>query len=110
MPTSTVLSIADLTLDPRTMQVTRKGIAIELTIKEYALLACLMRAQGRTLTREVITDHVWSYEVANGSNVIDVYIRTLRRKIDDQYDVKLIQTVRGIGYRMVTGGENVQST
>jgi DNA-binding response OmpR family regulator len=100
-PKTPVLQTADLILDPRILQVTRAGCAIDLTSKEYAVLECLMRAGGSILTREIIADHVWSYDVANGSNVIDVYIRTLRRKIDDPYEVKLIQTVRGTGYRLL---------
>jgi DNA-binding response OmpR family regulator len=100
-PKTPVLQIADLTLDPRTLQVTRAGQVMDLTTKEYAVLECLMRSVGSILTREIIADHVWSYDVSHGSNVIDVYIRTLRRKIDDPYDVKLIQTVRGTGYRLL---------
>lgn len=100
-PKTPVLQIADLTLDPRTLQVTRSGHAIDLTTKEYAVLECLIRAAGSILTRDAIADHVWSYDVAHGSNVIDVYIRTLRRKIDDPFEIKLIQTVRGTGYRLL---------
>lgn len=99
-PKSPMLQFADLSLDPRTLQVARAGHMIDLTTKEYAVLECLMRSPGYILTREVIADHVWSYEVAHGSNVIDVYIRTLRRKIDDPHEMKLIQTVRGTGYRL----------
>ena len=99
-PKSPVLQFADLSLDPRTLQVARAGCMIDLTTKEYAVLECLMRSAGYILTREVIANHVWSYEVAHGSNVIDVYIRTLRRKIDDSHEMKLIQTVRGMGYRL----------
>lgn len=101
VPKTPVLHIADLSLDPRTLQVTRSGQVIDLTTKEYAVLECLMRSPGQILTRDIIADHVWSYEVSNGSNVIDVYIRTLRRKIDDAYPVKLIHTVRGTGYRLM---------
>ena len=79
-PKSPVLQFADLSLNPRTLQVARDGNAIDLTTKEYAVLECLMRSPGYILTREVIADHVWSYEVAHGSNVIDVYIRTLKAK------------------------------
>lgn len=100
-PKTPVLQIADLSLDPRTLQVMRAGQTIDLTTKEYAVLECLMRSPGQILTRDIIANHVWSYEVVNGSNVIDVYIRTLRRKIDDAYPVKLIHTVRGTGYRLM---------
>jgi two-component system, OmpR family, copper resistance phosphate regulon response regulator CusR len=95
-----VLEIADLTLDTRTHRVRRGGKVIDLTAKEYAVLECLMRAPGHVLTRTLIADHVWNYEVYNQSNVVDVYIRNLRRKIDDPFDVKLIHTVRGAGYRL----------
>ena len=89
-PKSSVLQFADLSLDPRTLQVVRAGHLIDLITKEYAVLECLMRSPGYILTREVIADHVWSYEVAHSSKVIDVYIRTLRRKIDDPHEMKLI--------------------
>lgn len=97
---SPVLNFADLSLDPRTLQVTRAGRVVDLTAKEYAVLECLLRASGSILTREVIANHVWSYDVAHESNVIDVYIRNLRRKLDDPHDLKLIHTVRGMGYRL----------
>jgi len=106
VPKSPVLKVADLCLDPRTLQVTRAGHLIDLTTKEYAVLECLMRAQGAILTREIIADHVWSYDVAHGSNVIDVYIRTLRRKIDDPFAQKLIHTVRGTGYRFMVDDDD----
>lgn len=99
-PASAVLQVADLTFDTRSFHVTRAGQVIELVAKEYAVLECLMRAPGQVLTREVIAEHVWSYDVYNRSNVVDVYIRNLRRKIDDPYDRKLIHTVRGLGYRL----------
>lgn len=95
-----VLRVADLSLDSRTLQVTRAGHVIDLTAKEYAILECLMRSSGYILSRERIANHVWSYEIAHESNVIDVYIRNLRRKVDDPFAVKLIHTVRGIGYRL----------
>ena len=99
-PKTTLLQLADLTLDPRTRQVTRAGRPIELTSKEYGILECLIRAPGQILTRTVIADHVWSYDVFHESNVVDVYIRNLRRKIDDPHPRKLIHTVRGAGYRL----------
>ena len=97
-----VLQFSDLSLDDRTLQVTRAGQVIDLTVKEYAVLECLMRAAGNILTREVIANHVWSYNVEHESNVIDVYIRNLRRKVDDPHPLKLIHTVRGMGYRLAT--------
>ena len=99
-PKTPVLRVADLELDPRARQVRRGNVAIEVTAKEFAILECLMRSAGRTLTRTMIADQVWSYDVYHESNVVDVYIRNLRRKIDDPYQTKLIHTVRGAGYRL----------
>lgn len=99
-PRTPVLHVADLELDTRTHCVRRGGRTIELTAKEFAVLECLMRASGHVLTRTLIADHVWNYEVYNESNVVDVYIRNLRRKIDDPSAVKLIHTIRGSGYRL----------
>jgi heavy metal response regulator len=97
---SPVLQVADLSLDTLTHRVKRGGKTIELTAKEYAVLECLMREPERVLTRTMIAEHVWNYDVFNQSNVVDVYIRNLRRKIDDGHDLKLIHTVRGAGYRL----------
>ena len=99
-PKRTVLQAGDLTLDTRTQRVQRGERTIELTAKEFAVLECMMRDPGRVLSRTVIADHVWSYDAYNQSNVIDVYIRNLRRKIDDGSERKLIETVRGVGYRV----------
>ncbi len=92
------LRVADLVLDPATHAVTRRGQAISLTAKEFALLEYLMRNPGRVISREAIENHVWDYDFASGSNVVDVYIRRLRRKIDDPFEVKLFETIRGAGY------------
>lgn len=100
-PKTPLLEVADLSLDPRTRIVKRAGKIIELTAKEYAILECLMRVPGQILTRTIIADQVWSYDVYHESNVVDVYIRNLRRKIDDPSKHKLIQTVRGAGYRLL---------
>ena len=97
---SSLLQVADLSLDTLTHRVRRGGKVIELTAKEYAVLECLMREPERVLTRTMIAEHVWNYDVFNQSNVVDVYIRNLRRKIDDGHDLKLIHTVRGAGYRL----------
>jgi DNA-binding response OmpR family regulator len=105
-PKSTMLSMADLTMDTSTHCVKRDGRRIELTSKEYAILECLLHAGGRILTRTAIAEHVWNYEVFNQSNVVDVYIRNLRRKIDDAFAVKLIHTIRGAGYRLSVEGDN----
>jgi DNA-binding response OmpR family regulator len=93
-----VLSIADLTIDTRTRRVERGGRPIELTTKEYTLLAYLTRRQGQIVTRADISEHVWDEHFDPMSNVIEVYVQRLRRKIDDGYDVKLIRTRRGAGY------------
>jgi len=103
---TTVLKIANLTLDPRTRVVMRGNGLIKLTAKEYAVLECLIRDPNRVLTRTEIAESIWNYDVYNQSNVVDVYIRNLRRKIDDPFDLKLIHTVRGAGYRLSDqGGE-----
>jgi DNA-binding response OmpR family regulator len=99
-PRTSVLKIADLTLDTLTHRVTRGGVRIALTAKEMAVLECLMREPERVLTRTQIAEHVWNYDVFNHSNVVDVYIRNLRRKLDDGTALKLIHTVRGAGYRL----------
>lgn len=102
VPKTPVLKVADLELDMLTHYVKRGDKFIQLTAKEYAVLECLMREPERVLTRTMIADHVWNYDVYNHSNVVDVYIRNLRRKIDDGCDLKLIHTVRGAGYRIST--------
>jgi heavy metal response regulator len=102
---SPVLQVADLSLDTLTHRVKRGSKAIELTAKEYAVLECLLREPERVLTRTMIAEHVWNYDVFNQSNVVDVYIRNLRRKIDDGHDLKLIHTVRGAGYRLSAAPE-----
>jgi YD repeat-containing protein len=94
------LSIADLVLDPATHQVSRDGRDIELTAKEFSLLEYLMRNPNWLITREMAESHVWSYDYDGASNVVDVYIRRLRRKIDDPFEVKLIETLRGVGYKL----------
>lgn len=95
-----MLRVGDLELDTTTRRVGRSKRTIELTTKEYALLEYLMRNPNRVLTRTMISERVWNYDSFNVANVIDVYIGHLRRKIDDGEDVKLIQTVRGAGYRI----------
>lgn len=103
---SSLLKVADLTLDSRTHVVMRGNTLIDLTSKEYSVLECLMRDPGRVLTRTEIAESVWNFDVYNQSNIVDVYIRNLRRKIDDPHPLKLIHTVRGAGYRLTDqGGE-----
>jgi len=97
---TSTLKVANLSLDTRTRVVMRSNTLIKLTAKEYAILECLIREPGRVLTRTEIAESVWNYDAYNQSNVVDVYIRNLRRKIDDPFDLKLIHTVRGAGYRL----------
>ncbi len=97
---SGLIAIADLTLDPATHFVRRGEKSIDLTSREYALLEYLMRNPNRLITRQMAENHLWSQDAAVVSNVVDVYIRRLRRKIDDPFEVKLIETVRGSGYRL----------
>ncbi|MBQ3498060.1 MAG: response regulator transcription factor [Clostridia bacterium] len=95
---STVISVADLSVDISTRRVTRSGKDITLSAKEYELLQYLAVNNGIVLSREKIEDHIWNYDYEGGTNVVDVYIRYLRKKIDDDFDKKLIHTVRGMGY------------
>ena len=95
---SNVLRIADLSMDCTARTVTRGGTEIHLSAKEYAMLEYLMYNQGRVLSREMIEDHVWNFDYEGGTNVVDVYISYLRKKIDDGHDKKLIHTVRGRGF------------
>jgi DNA-binding response OmpR family regulator len=94
------LQIADLTLDPATHTVKRGERPIQLTAKEFALLEYLMRHPNHLVTREMAEEHLWSYDHLVASNVVDVYIRRLRSKIDDPCEKKLFETVRGAGYRI----------
>ena len=98
-----VLQVGDLTLDPATRRVRRAERDIDLSAKEYSLLEYLMRQAGRTVSRTMITDHVWDFDFDSGTNVVDVYINYLRNKIDRSHAQKLIQTVRGVGYRLTDG-------
>ena len=91
-------TVADLTLDTATQKVTRSGQEIILSSKEYALLQYLMVNKGVILSREKIEDHIWNFDYDGGTNVVDVYISYLRKKIDGDYDKKLIKTYRGRGY------------
>jgi heavy metal response regulator len=95
-----LLQIADLTLDPSRRVVLRGAEKIDLSTKEFALLDYFMRNLGRVLTRTMIAEHVWDYDFDTATNVIDVYVNFLRKKIDADRDVKLIHTVRGVGYVM----------
>ena len=92
--------IADLILNGETHEVRRGEAIIDLTPKEFALLECFMRMPGKVLSRTRILEQVWGYSADPLTNVVDVYIRQLRRKIDDDYELKLLKTVRGFGYKM----------
>ncbi len=102
----TSLQTGDLAMDSTTREVSRAGLLINLTAKEYAILEYLMRHPNQVLTRTMIAEHVWNYDFDNASNVIDVHIRNLRRKIDAGSGATLIQTVRGAGYRLRRGRED----
>ena len=99
-PASTVLRVADLELDRSTMKVTRTGRAVSLTAKELALLELLMSSPGKLFSRERILSNVWGMNEDPLTNVVDVYIGRLRAKIDDGHAMRLIQTQRGLGYRL----------
>jgi two-component system, OmpR family, copper resistance phosphate regulon response regulator CusR len=93
-----ILSVADLTVDPLSRQVTRSNHPITLSPKEFAVLEVLMRHAGMVLSREVIQEKIAGFDAEIGSNLVDVYIRYLRKKIDEPFDHNLIHTVRGVGY------------
>ncbi|MBQ2834023.1 MAG: response regulator transcription factor [Clostridia bacterium] len=101
--TTNCFTLADLTVDADRRSVLRAGEAIALTSREYALLEYMIRNKGHVLTRGQILEHVWSYDYEGASNMIDVYIRSLRRKIDEGHAVKLIHTVRYAGYVLREG-------
>ena len=95
---TSLLGVADLELDRLTQQVRRAGQKIELTSKEYALLEYLLSNAGRVLSRTMIVEHVWDKSFEGLTNIVDVYVKHLRTKIDDAHPVKLIRTMRGVGY------------
>jgi len=93
-----LLQFSDLTLDPARRAVYRSGEKIELTAKEFALLEYFLRNPGRVLTRTQIIEHVWDYDFDSGTNLVDVYVNYLRKKVDSGREPRLIHTVRGVGY------------
>lgn len=93
-----VLRVGDLELDRLAQQVKRAGQRIELTVKEYALLEYLMLNVGRVLSRTMIIEHVWDQSFDGATNIVDVYVRHLRNKVDEPHERKLLRTVRGVGY------------
>lgn len=97
---SDILQAADLTVELSAHRVTRGGKEINLSSREFALLESLMRHKGAVLSRSQLENQVWDYGFEGGSNIVDVYIRYLRKKIDDPFEVKLIHTIRGAGYTL----------
>jgi len=102
---SSVLRVGDLEVDRFTQQVRRAGRRIELTAKEYALLEYLAANPGRVFSRTMIIEHVWDQSFEGLTNIVDVYVRHLRSKVDDPFPVKLIRTVRGVGYGLAESAE-----
>lgn len=100
---SNVYTIADLSLDTTAKTVTRAGKNIELTAKEFSLLEYMMRNKGVVLSREMIENNLWNYDYEGGTNVVDVYVGYLRKKMDTGYDKKLIHTVWGTGWMLKEG-------
>jgi two-component system OmpR family response regulator len=98
-----VLVVGDLRLDPATREVTRNARPILLSAKEFALLETFMRRPGEVLSRFHLLEHAWDFAYENRSNVVDVYIRRLRRKIDEPFGCDSLETVRGAGYRLRPG-------
>ena len=101
---STIL-LRDLELDRLTQQVKRAGRRMDLTAKEYSLLEYLMMNPDRVLSRNMIIEHVWDQSFDGITNIVDVYVRHLRAKLDDPHDFKMIRTVRGAGYMIRAGGD-----
>ncbi|MDR2157316.1 MAG: response regulator transcription factor [Clostridiales Family XIII bacterium] len=99
-PGNAVLTLGKLTLDAGRHLVAYDGESVELTPKEFELLRCLLENKGMALTRDALLDKVWGYDYIGETNAVDVYIRFLRSKIDEKYGIKLISTIRGIGYRV----------
>ena len=105
LPSEAVLQVSDLKVDRTQRVVERSGRRIELTTREFALLEYLMRNAGRKVTRSMIVEHVWNLTFDTTTNVVDVYINYLRRKIDDAFPTKLIHTIRGVGYELSAGAD-----
>jgi heavy metal response regulator len=103
-----VLRIDDLTLSLVTHKVMRKGREIELTAKEYSLLEYFMRNPEKILTRTMISEHVWDYHFDSMTNLVDVYVNYLRKKIDKGFEIKLIHTIRGVGYLLSATREDAK--
>jgi two-component system copper resistance phosphate regulon response regulator CusR len=104
LPSESILRVRDLNMDRVQRRVERAGRPIELTTKEFSLLEYMMRNAGRRLTRAMIIEHVWNLTFDSTTNVVDVYINYLRRKVDDGFTTSLIHTVRGVGYQLSADG------
>jgi two-component system, OmpR family, copper resistance phosphate regulon response regulator CusR len=102
---SSVMRVGDLELDRLSQQVKRAGKRVDLTAKEYSLLEYLMSNAGRVLSRTMIIEHVWDQSFSGITNIVDVYVRHLRNKVDDPYQHKLIRTIRGVGYSLGKGAQ-----
>ena len=102
---SSVLRVGDLEIDRFSQNVKRAGKKIELTAKEYSLLEYLATNPGRVFSRTMIIEHVWDQSFEGLTNIVDVYVRHLREKVDDAYSVKLLRTVRGVGYSLNDGAQ-----
>jgi two-component system OmpR family response regulator len=96
----TALNVGDLRLDPATHRVWRGEVEVQLTAKEFMMLQTFMLRPGQVLTRELLLDHAWDLAYERGSNVVDVYVRSLREKLDRPFGVTTLETVRGVGYRL----------
>jgi two-component system copper resistance phosphate regulon response regulator CusR len=108
LPAESVLKVDDLKLDRVERRVERAGRRIELTSKEFALLEYMMRNAGRRITRAMIIEHVWNLSFDTTTNIVDVYVNYLRRKIDDGFGRRLIHTVRGVGYELTSGNADMK--
>jgi two-component system OmpR family response regulator len=99
-----VLEVGNIRLDPASRTASRNGAVVDLSAKEFALLETFMRSPGRVLTRFHLLEHAWDYSYEHRSNVVDVYVRYLREKLDRPFGVESIETVRGSGYRLRPDG------
>jgi DNA-binding response OmpR family regulator len=95
-----LLRLGDLTVDPANHVVERAGLRIEMSAKLFSLLEYFIRHPNQIITREMVENHIWNYDNITTSNTVDVYIRRLRRHIDDPFEAKLVETIRGVGYRL----------
>jgi two-component system OmpR family response regulator len=109
VPRPTVLTVGDLRLDPASRRAWRARQEVTLSAREFALLEAFMRRPGRALTRDELLEHAWGWDSEVASNVVDVYVRYLREKVDRPYGRRSIETVRGTGYRLIADGANSEN-